>query len=249
MMRIHILTLFPQMFDAVLGDSIIGKAQQKGIVSFNPVNFRDYSTSKHGTVDDAPYGGGGGMVLMPEPIFRAVEDLPSVERKPRIILMCPQGERFTQRKAEELVKEQELVLICGHYEGYDERIREHLITDELSIGDFVLTGGEIAAMAVIDAVVRLLPGALGNEASAVSDSFSTGLLEHPHYTRPAVFRDWAVPDVLLSGHHEHIAKWRHREALRRTWQRRPDLLEVRELSREEQAWIDEFEAEKCGDTK
>src|SRR5690554_1222334 len=141
MMRIHILSLFPQMFEAVLGDSIIGKAQQKGIVSFNPVNFRDYSTSKHGTVDDAPYGGGGGMVLMPEPIFRAVEDLPVTADQPRVILMCPQGERFTQRKAEELAKEQELVFICGHYEGYDERIREHLITDELSIGDFVLTGG------------------------------------------------------------------------------------------------------------
>ena len=242
-MNIHILSLFPHMFDAVLGDSIIGKAQAKGIVTVNAVNFRDYSTSKHGTVDDAPYGGGGGMVLMPEPIFRAVEQLPLASPKPRVILMCPQGERFTQRKAEELAAEEELVLICGHYEGYDERIREHLITDELSIGDFVLTGGEIAAMAVVDSVVRLLPGALGNETSAVTDSFSTGLLEHPHYTRPAEFRGWTVPDMLLSGHHDNIAKWRHREALRRTWKRRPDLLVGRELSKEEAKWLREFEEE------
>lgn len=241
-MRIHVLTLFPNMIDAVLGDSIIGKAQEKGIVTIHSVNFREFSMSKHATVDDSPYGGGGGMVLKPEPIFSAVEQLSlQVGVTPRVILMCPQGERFTQQKAEELARERELIFICGHYEGYDERIREHLVTDELSIGDFVLTGGEIAAMAVIDSVVRLLPGALGNETSAVSDSFSTGLLEHPHYTRPAVFRDWAVPDILLSGHHENIGKWRRREALRRTWQRRPDLLQGRELSKEEQKWLKQFE--------
>jgi len=242
-MRIHILTLFPSMFDGVLGSSIIGKAQEKGIVSFNAVNFRDYATNKHNTVDDAPYGGGGGMVLMPEPIFRAIEDLPLLNQKPKVILLCPQGERFSQKKAEQLAEEQELVLICGHYEGYDERIREHLVTDEISIGDFVLTGGEVAAMAVIDSVVRLLPGVLGNETSAQTDSFSTGLLEYPHYTRPAVFRDWQVPDVLLSGHHENVAKWRRREALRRTWQRRPDLLDEWILSNEDKIWIAEFEAE------
>lgn len=243
MMRIHVLTLFPEMVEPVLSASIIGKARDKGIVSIGVVNFREYSTSKHGSVDDTPYGGGGGMVLMPEPIFRAVEHLPLEHKAPRIILTCPQGETFTQKKAEELAKEEELVIICGHYEGYDERIREHLVTDELSIGDFVLTGGEIAALAIVDSVVRLLPGALGNESSAVQDSFTTGLLEHPHYTRPADFRGWTVPEVLLSGHHERIAEWRHREALRRTWLRRPDLLEGRELSKREEAWIREFESE------
>lgn len=180
------------------------------------------------------------MVLMPEPIFRAVEDLPLAAEKPRIILMCPQGERFTQAKAEELAEEQELVFICGHYEGVDERIREHLVTDEISIGDYVLTGGELPAMVVIDSIVRLLPGALGNEASALSDSFTTGLLEHPHYTRPADFRGWTVPDVLLSGHHEKIDAWRRKEALRRTFKRRPDLLEKLELNDQERAWLDEF---------
>ena len=239
-MRIVVLTLFPDMFGGFIGSSIIGKAGEKGIVSISAVNFRDYSTSKHMTVDDAPYGGGGGMVLQPEPIFRAVESLPPAEKR-RVILMCPQGEQFTQRKAEELAQEDDLVFICGHYEGYDERIRQHLVTDELSIGDYVLTGGEIPAMAVIDSVVRLLPGALGNESSAASDSYTTGLLEHPHYTRPAVFRDWPVPEALLSGHHEYIALWRRKEALRRTWQRRPDLLRQRVLSDQEASWLDEFE--------
>lgn len=240
-MQIHILTLFPGMFAGILTDSIIGKAQDKGIVNIHTVNFRDYSNNKHMTVDDAPYGGGGGMVLKPEPIFSAVESLSEgKDSQPRVILMCPQGERFSQSKAEHLASEKELVFICGHYEGYDERIRRYLATDELSIGDFVLTGGEIAAMAVIDSVVRLLPGALGNETSAVSDSFSTGLLEHPHYTRPAVFRNWPVPDVLLSGHHENVEEWRRRESLRRTWQRRPDLLEGRELSSKEMKWLTEF---------
>lgn len=239
-MRIHVLTLFPGMFDAVLGDSIIGKAQERGIVTIRTVNFREYAMNKHLTVDDTPYGGGGGMVLKPEPIFRAVEDLPLETEKPRVILMCPQGERFTQAKAEELAAERELVFICGHYEGYDERIREHLVTDEISIGDYVLTGGELPAMVVIDSVVRLLPGALGNETSAVSDSFSTGLLEHPHYTRPAEFRGWKVPDILLSGHHEKIAEWRRKESLRRTWKRRPDLLERMELGERELAWLEEF---------
>jgi len=240
-MRIHVLTLFPEMVEPVLSASIVGKAREKGLVTIEVVNFRDFSTSKHGNVDDAPYGGGGGMVLMPEPIFRAVESLPIDRTNARIILTCPQGETFTQQKAEELAKEKELVIICGHYEGFDERIREHLATDELSIGDFVLTGGEIAALAIVDSVVRLVPGVLGNEASARSDSFASGLLEHPHYTRPADFRGWKVPEVLLSGHHARIEEWRHREALRRTWQRRPDLLARRTLSEREKAWIREFE--------
>jgi tRNA (guanine37-N1)-methyltransferase len=160
--------------------------------------------------------------------------------------MCPQGETFTQKKAEELSTEEHLILICGHYEGYDERIREHLITDELSIGDYVLTGGELPAMVIIDSVVRLLPGVLGNETSAVTDSFSTGFLEYPHYTRPASFRGWSVPEVLISGHHENVDKWRRREAFRRTLQRRPDLLEGRELSKEENAWLAEWENERSG---
>ena len=203
-MRIDVLTLFPEMFEGVFGASILGKARDKGIVSLNTVNFRDYANNKHNTVDDYPYGGGGGMVLKAEPVFSAIEDLLHAEKtgaagaadldvpgsavfpnssepaRPRIILMCPQGESFTQKKAEELSAEEHLVFICGHYEGYDERIRQYLVTDELSVGDYVLTGGELPAMVVIDSVVRLLPGVLGNESSAVTDSFSTGLLEYPH---------------------------------------------------------------------
>lgn len=249
-MRIDVLTLFPEMFEGVFSSSILGKARDKGIVALNTVNFRDYSNNKHNTVDDYPYGGGGGMVLKPEPIFAAVESLPIHQGdgqdpvKPRVILMCPQGETFTQKKAEELSNEQHLVFICGHYEGYDERIRQYLVTDELSIGDYVLTGGELPAMVVIDSVVRLLPGVLGNEMSAVTDSFSTGLLEYPHYTRPAKFRDWDVPEMLLSGHHENVKRWRRKESLFRTLERRPDLLEGRELSKEEKAWVVEWNGRK-----
>ncbi|UHA73960.1 tRNA (guanosine(37)-N1)-methyltransferase TrmD [Paenibacillus sp. 481] len=236
-MRIDVLTIFPEMCEGVFGASILGKAQEKGIVSLNAVNFRDYSPNKHSTVDDYPYGGGGGMVLKPEPIFAAVEAVvaqgqagASTDKRPRVILMCPQGETFTQAKAEELSQEEHLIFICGHYEGYDERIREYLVTDELSVGDYVLTGGELPAMVVVDSVVRLLPGVLGNESSAVTDSFSTGLLEYPHYTRPAEFRGWKVPDVLLSGHHVNIEKWRNEQALKRTLDRRPDLLTNIKLS-------------------
>lgn len=239
-MRIDVLTLFPEMFEGVFNASILGKARQKGIVALEAVNFREYSTSKHKTVDDYPYGGGGGMVLKPEPVFSAVEDLQEKSKTvPKVVLMCPQGEPFTQRKAEELAGEEHLVLICGHYEGYDERIREHLVTDELSIGDYVLTGGEIPAMAVIDSVVRLLPGVLGNETSAVTDSYSTGLLEHPHYTRPPEFRGWSVPEVLLSGHHENIERWRREQSLMRTVSRRPDLLDDAELTDKERKWLAE----------
>ncbi|GIO83872.1 tRNA (guanine-N(1)-)-methyltransferase [Paenibacillus faecis] len=250
-MRMDVLTLFPEMFEGVFHSSILGKAREKGIVNLHAVNFRDYAGNKHGSVDDTPYGGGGGMVLKPEPIFHAVEDLlerrrEAVEeagRPPRIILMCPQGESFTQRKAEELATEDHLIFICGHYEGYDERIREHLVTDELSIGDYVLTGGELPAMVIIDSVTRLLPGVLGNEMSAVTDSFSTGMLEYPHYTRPVEFRGWKVPDILLSGHHANVADWRRKEALRRTWQRRPDLLDNLDLSPKDRKWLEEFEKE------
>jgi tRNA (guanine37-N1)-methyltransferase len=237
-MRIDVLTLFPEMFDGVFGASILGKARDKGLVSLRAVNFRDYANNKHNTVDDYPYGGGGGMVLKPEPLFAAVEDLmPEDGKQPRVILMCPQGEPYSQRKAEELAAQEHLVFVCGHYEGYDERIREHLATDELSIGDYVLTGGELPAMVVIDSVVRLLPGVLGNETSAVTDSFSTGLLEYPHYTRPAVFRDWEVPEILLSGHHAKVEAWRREQSLLRTLKRRPELLEQAELTKKEQEWL------------
>lgn len=245
-MRIDVLTLFPEMFEGVFGASILGKARDKGIVTLNTINFRDFANNKHGTVDDTPYGGGGGMVLKAEPIFGAVEhvtaegsDAQQTVKRPRIILMCPQGEPLSQRKAHELAEEDHLIFVCGHYEGYDERIRQYLVTDELSIGDYVLTGGELPAMVVIDTVVRLLPGVLGNELSAVTDSFSEGLLEYPHYTRPAEFRGWKVPDELLSGHHAEIGKWRRRQSLQRTLERRPELLESAELTAEERKWLEE----------
>lgn len=239
MMKIDVLSLFPQMFEGVLHSSIMKKAQENGAVSFGVTDFRDYSVDKHRKVDDYPYGGGAGMVLKPEPLFAAVEAVSTeAEKPPRVILMCPQGERFTQKKAEELSGEEHLVFVCGHYEGYDERIRQHLVTDELSIGDFVLTGGEIAAMAVIDSVVRLLPEVLGNAASSVLDSFSTGLLEHPQYTRPANFNGLEVPPVLLSGNHAEINKWREEQSLIRTFQRRKDLLENAPLTVHQQQLLD-----------
>lgn len=237
MMNIHVLSLFPDMFEGVFGSSILKKAQEKGAVQMNVTDFRSFSQNKHNQVDDYPYGGGAGMVLKPEPLFHAVEDLVAQGKKPRIILMCPQGERYDQKKAEELAKEEDLIFLCGRYEGYDERIREYLVTDEISIGDFVLTGGELAAMTVIDSVVRLLPGVLGQEASHVNDSFSTGLLEHPHYTRPADFRGMKVPDVLMSGNHAKIEQWRMEQSLKRTFERRPDLLEHVELTKEQQTYL------------
>ncbi|WP_202079873.1 tRNA (guanosine(37)-N1)-methyltransferase TrmD [Caldalkalibacillus salinus] len=246
-LTIDVLSLFPEMFNGVLGSSILAKAAEKALVEYRVTNFRSYSTHKHQQVDDYPYGGGGGMVLKPEPIFSAVSDLvqkADTDHKPRVILMCPQGERYTQKKAEELAESSHLIFICGHYEGYDERIREHLVTDELSIGDYVLTGGELAAMVIIDSVVRLREGALGNETSAQTDSYSTGLLEYPHYTRPAEYKGMKVPDVLLSGHHQHIEEWRMKESLRRTWKRRPDLLEHRTLTEQEQAWLEDIKSEE-----
>ncbi|GIO21946.1 tRNA (guanosine(37)-N1)-methyltransferase TrmD [Oceanobacillus sp. J11TS1] len=230
-MHIDILTLFPEMFHGVMESSILNKAVEKQQFSYQLVDFRHYSTHKHKKVDDYPYGGGAGMVLTPQPIFDAVEAVQKEKAsRPRVILMCPQGEPYTQKKAEELAEEDHLIFICGHYEGYDERIREQLVTDEISIGDYVLTGGELGAMVVIDSVVRLLPEVLGNEDSAQQDSFSTGLLEHPHYTRPSDFRGFEVPDVLLSGNHANIEAWRRKESLKRTLNRRPDLLKSAELN-------------------
>ncbi|WP_026692516.1 tRNA (guanosine(37)-N1)-methyltransferase TrmD [Peribacillus kribbensis] len=240
-MKIDVLTLFPEMFAGVLGSSILKKAQEKEAVSYNVTNFREFADNKHNTVDDYPYGGGAGMVLKPQPIFDAVDALKKEagSKEPRVVLLCPQGERFSQKKAEELSQEEHLIFICGHYEGYDERIRTHVVTDEISIGDYVLTGGELGAMVVIDSVVRLLPGVLGNEESPIKDSFSTGLLEHPHYTRPADFRGIKVPDILLSGNHARIEEWRTKESLRRTLTRRPDLLENYPLSEKEKIWLEE----------
>jgi len=228
-MRIDILTLFPELFEPFFTTSIIGRATVNARVELNTVNFREYSTNKHHKVDDYPYGGGQGMLLSAEPIFEAVARV-DTSAKPRVILLCPQGERFTQSKAEELANEDHLIFICGHYEGFDERIREYLVTDELSLGDFVLTGGETAAMVMIDAVIRLLPGVLPKASSHEDDSFSSGLLEFPQYTRPEDFRGMKVPDVLLSGNHAKIAEWRRKESLRKTLLRRPDLLETAKLS-------------------
>ncbi|ETP68793.1 tRNA (guanine-N1)-methyltransferase [Planococcus glaciei] len=241
-MKINVLSLFPPMFEGVFNQSILKKAQEKKAVSLNVTDIREFADNKR-QVDDYPFGGGAGMVLKAEPIFNAVESLAKSE-KARVILMCPQGERFTQQKAEELAQEEELVFICGHYEGYDERIREHLVTDEISIGDFVLTGGELAAMTVIDSVVRLLPGVLGNADSPVRDSFSTGLLEHPQYTRPADFRGWKVPAVLTSGNHAKVDQWREQQALKRTLERRPDLLERIELSASQQKLLNELKKQE-----
>ena len=226
-MRIDILTLFPGMFPGYLNESILQKAQDLGQLDVHLHNIRDFAMSKHHVTDEPPFGGGGGMLLKPEPIFETVESL-EVEDVP-VILLSPQGRPFSQAIAQELAQHEQLVLLCGRYEGVDERVRQHLVTDEISIGDYVLTGGELAAMVVVDAVTRLLPGVLGAEGAAETDSHATGLLEGPHYTKPAQFREWAVPDVVRSGHAANIARWRREESLRRTWQRRPDLLLTAEL--------------------
>lgn len=243
-MHIDVLTLFPEMFTGVLNSSILKRAHENKKFSYDLINFREYATNKHQKVDDYPYGGGAGMVLSPQPIFDAVQAINErSSTNPRIILLCPQGETYNQQKAEELAEEDHLILICGHYEGYDERIRQHIVTDEISIGDYVLTSGELGALVIMDSVVRLLPGALGNRQSAIDDSFSTGLLEHPHYTRPANFRGYKVPEILLSGHHENIMKWRKKKALERTYRRRKDLLTQLELSKEEKQLLAEIKEE------
>ena len=222
-MKIDILTLFPEICRAPLSESMMKRAQENKIVDLRVHNLRDWTTDKHHVVDDAPFGGGQGMVMKPEPIFAAVEELKS--SKSKIILMSPAGRRLDQKLGSQLSKESHLVIICGHYEGVDHRVIEHLVDLEISIGDYVLTNGAIAAAVLVDAVVRLLPGALGDEESAADDSFSIGSLEAPQYTRPAEFRGWKIPDVLLSGNHAEIAKWRKAQALKRTKQNRPDLLD------------------------
>jgi tRNA (guanine37-N1)-methyltransferase len=230
-MKIDVLTLFPRMFDGPMGESIIGKAREKNLLELNVSNFRDFSDNKHQAVDDYPYGGGAGMLLKVQPVYDNLQKIAetSPETKKRIVLLDPAGKRFDQAMAEEFSKEEHLVFICGHYEGYDERIRS-LVTDEVSLGDYVLTGGELGAMVMIDATVRLLPEVLGNNVSAQTDSHSTGLLEHPQYTRPAVFKEMEVPAVLMNGNHKLIAEWQLKESLRRTYLRRPDMLEKIELT-------------------
>lgn len=241
-MRIDIITLFPEMFPGYLNESILKRAQAAGLVEIHLHHLRDYAGGKHRVTDEPPFGGGGGMVLKPEPIFKAVEAL-AVDQPAPVILLTPQGRPFTQAVAGELAQQTWLILLCGRYEGVDERVRAHLVTDEISIGDFVLTGGELAAMVVVDAVTRLLPGALGAEGAAETDSHATGLLEGPHYTKPAHFRGWPVPDVLRSGHAAHIARWRRQAALRRTWERRPDLLLTAVLSEEDKWFLAQLAAE------
>ena len=238
-MRFDVFTLFPAILDGPLQESILRRAIDAGRLVVAVHNIRDYATGKHHITDDVPYGGGGGMVMKPEPVFAAVEaivtDASAV--RPPIILMTPQGRLFNQAVARELAQQEHIVLICGRYEGVDERVRRFLATDEISIGDYVLTGGELAALVLIDAVARLLPGVLGDPGAALDDSHSDGLLEYPHYTRPPNFRGHAVPDVLLSGHHAQVERWRREQSLRRTWERRPDLLSQARLSEADRKFL------------
>lgn len=236
-MQIDVLTLFPEMFPGIFDLGIMKRAIDQKLVGIGLHNIRDYTHDKHHTADDYPYGGGAGMVLKPEPIFEAVESIEKKDETP-IILLSPQGRLFTQKVAQELAGYSHLILICGHYEGIDERVREHLATDEISIGDYVLSGGELAAMVVIDSVFRLVPGVLGSEASPLDDSHVGGLLEYPHYTRPPQYRGWPVPEVLLSGNHAQINSWRREQAIRRTLEQRPELLARAELSSEEERLVE-----------
>jgi tRNA (guanine37-N1)-methyltransferase len=236
-MRFDIFTLFPGIFAGVFDESIIKRASDAKLVEIGLHNIRDYTTDKHHVTDDYPYAGGGGMVMKPEPIFAAVEAVLGAPPQIPVILMTPQGRTFTQAIARDLAQYPHVALICGHYEGVDERVRQHLVTDEISIGDYVLTGGEIPAMVLVDAVTRLIPGVLGDPAATTNDSHATGLLEGPHYTRPADFRGWRAPDVLLSGNHAQVARWRCQESLRRTFQRRPDLLEKADLTDEDRKFL------------
>jgi len=244
-MRIDILTLFPEMFESPLSSAIFKRAADRELLKIAVHNFRDCAHDKHHTVDDTPYGGGAGMVLKPEPIFEAVEAV-KADIKPEqgetipVILLTPQGRPFSHQIACELSAHKNLIFICGHYEGVDERVRQHLVTDEISIGDYVLSGGELAAMVVIDAVIRHVPGVLGSEDSVIDDSHANGLLEYPQYTRPPVYRDWAVPEVLLSGNHAQIAKWHRQQSIARTAVRRPDLLDKADLTPAERRLAEEL---------
>ena len=242
-MRFDVFTLFPEMFPPYLNESILKRAQEAGLIEVGLHNIRDYTLDKHHTTDDEPYGGGGGMVMKPEPIFAAVEQVLGAPPSCPLVLLTPQGRPLTQTVVGELVKHTHLGLLCGRYEGVDERVRQHLVSDEISVGDFVLTGGELPALMVIDAVTRLIPGALGDPTGAEDDSHASGLLEYPHYTRPPEFRGWEVPQILRSGDHARVDLWRRQQALRRTATRRPDILAKADLSEEERRWLREWEDE------
>ena len=238
MKQFFVLTLFPEMIQQTLSHSIMGRAQKEGHISVEAINIRDYTLNKQKHVDDYPYGGGAGMVMQAQPIYDAYQIVAEKAKGARVVYMTPQGRPFTQRIAEELSQEENLVFLCGHYEGIDERIIEEIVTDEISLGDFVLTGGELAAITIIDAVSRLVPGVLGKEDSFADESFSDGLLEYPQYTRPPVFHGKEVPEILLSGHHANIAKWRREQSLIRTVKKRPDLLETAELTAKERQFVE-----------
>jgi tRNA (guanine37-N1)-methyltransferase len=247
-MRIDIVSLFPEMFTGPFGHSIIKRASDAGRLAISVTNPRDFAYDKHRIVDDSPFGGGCGMVMKPEPIFLAVRALTTDPgQRRRIVLTCPGGSRFDQAKAKELAGYDQLILICGHYEGIDERVRLHLVDEAVSIGDYVLTGGELPAMVVADAVARMIPGVLGAEGGAQEDSFANGLLEYPQYTRPRSFEGWEVPEVLLSGDHVKIARWRRKESIRNTLRRRPDLLAALSLSREDSKLVSEILDEQAGE--
>ena len=248
-MQFDVFTLLPEVFPPYLESSILQRARQRGLIDVRVHDIRAHARDKHHTTDDTPYGGGGGMVMKPEPIFEAVESVLGARGASElvtvpVILLTPQGRVFTQGVAEELARYERIALLCGRYEGVDERIREHLVTDEISIGDYVLTGGELPALIIIDAISRLLPGVLGDPTGAEDDSHSMGLLEYPHYTRPPEFRGWKVPDVLLSGDHGKIEKWRREQALARTFARRPDILEKADLSKADKKFVESLEKQE-----
>ncbi len=243
-MNFDVLTLFPQMFVSPFADSIIGKAVDKGLINISAHNLRNWAQGRHQVTDDTPYGGGAGMVMKVEPIYSAIHSLKQQRPAAKVLLMTPQGQPFNQRAAEVLAGESDLIFVCGRYEGFDERVRSY-VDGEYSVGDFVLTGGELPAMVMIDAIARLLPGVLGSVASAEADSFADGLLEYPHYTRPAQFMGQQVPEVLLSGAHARIAAWRRKQQLQRTWQRRPDLLSEIELGTAEQKLLEQLRQHDC----
>lgn len=246
-LHFDVFTLFPDVFEPYLQTSILLRAQEKGLIGVDLHNIRDWTTDRHHVTDDEPYGGGGGMVMKPEPVFTAVEGVLGSPPLCPVILLTPQGRIFTQSIAQELSQFSHLALLCGRYEGIDERIRQHLVTAEISIGDYVLTGGELPALILIDAVTRLLPGALGDPGGAWDDSYTSGLLEYPHYTRPAEFRGWNVPEVLTSGDHARIARWRREQSLLRTWQRRPDLLALISLSEADREFLANLETDDAID--
>ena len=243
-MRFHVVTIFPEMFDGLLDVGVLKRAINNRLIEVNLTDIRDFTTDKHRSVDDYQFGGGSGMLLKPDPLFKSVESIQkqqSLDINVPVILMSPQGRTLSQKIVEDLSRFENLVLVCGRYEGVDERVREHLVTDEISIGDYVLSGGELAAMVLIETISRLIPGVLGSIESAEDDSFTSELLQNPQYTRPSLFRDWSVPEVLLSGDHKEIEKWRRQEALRRTHQRRPDLLDKNKLTKDELSFIKELD--------